>query len=196
MSTAYKKIKHTKLNAVPFDMRTRMHAALAVVLGQLSGSEDAIYESLCSGRPIALQETVRAMGQKSFLIPFRAHLDGSVAVSSFLQSVQTTIHDGMPYGAVAVKDLRRISSELNAACGFKTLLAVRDMPPRDTLSNSLDLELAHENSGEDLLLDQYRINIIARPEKNHWAVCVRYDEACIAVSEMRTFLDHFTPLLA
>lgn len=184
------------LDEVPVDARTLIHAALAMVIGQHSGSEDVIYGSLCTGRSTALPKIPAAIGQTSFFIPFRAQLHGSLTVSSFLQDVQATLNNGMTYGPVSIQNLRRISPEVDAACRFQTLLAVRDISYQETIQNSLNLEPSQNDENLDLLLDQYHINILARFEKRHWAICVRYDESRIQASEMGTFLDQLTHVLA
>ncbi|KAF5658676.1 non-ribosomal peptide synthetase [Fusarium heterosporum] len=123
-------LKHTipyKRDALGMDITipTIIRAALALVIGTQTGSDDVIFGETLSGRDIALDNVQDILGPTLTTVPCRVQIDRDATISHLLETLHKQATQVIPYQHVGLQHIKRLGSAMALACDFKTLLVIQ-----------------------------------------------------------------------
>ncbi|KAG5960273.1 NRPS protein [Claviceps arundinis] len=111
-----------------------VRTALALVVGEMSDSDDVVFGVTLSGRSAAVEGLDKMMAPTIATVPLRIQLDQNKKVSELLKMVQQQATDMIPFEQTGLQKIATICPEAERACGFQLLLVVQ--PQNDDDSNS------------------------------------------------------------
>ncbi|KAJ6780765.1 hypothetical protein PWT90_04525 [Aphanocladium album] len=120
-----------------FTLSTIIRAALAIVLGQHSGSDDIVFGALVSGRnaPVPGIETV--VGPTIAAVPVRIRINKNETVHNFLDTIQRESTEMIQHEQSGLPFISRINKSTQRACNFQTFLEVQPEDDELNLQNEI-----------------------------------------------------------
>lgn len=170
-----------------FTMATAIHAAWGMVLASLTGTSDATYQHLVSGRTAAVDNIDRFAGPTINLVPVRIKVEERLrsTVRGFLAEIQAQSTERISYEGVGMETIMSMRPEkvrlfdfhhmlvIHNDCGAKQVLEEQDSPIRKT--------------EESMSLDGY-LGLIVQCTICHFGVTVdlRWDESLLPQAIINT----------
>ncbi|KAG6309777.1 putative NRPS-like protein biosynthetic cluster [Claviceps purpurea] len=111
-----------------------VRTALALVVGEMSDSDDVVFGATLSGRNAAVEGLDNMIAPTIATVPVRIQLDQNKKVTELLKMVQQQATDMIPFEQSGLQKIATICPEAERACGFQLLLVVQ--PQNDDDSNS------------------------------------------------------------
>ncbi len=102
-----------------------IRAAWAITLSNYTSSGDVVFGALLSGRTGSSDDLAYIVGPTLTTVPVRASIDPKLPVVDYLQSIETKMHDAMPFEQLGLSKIRSIDAKVKAACDFQNLLVVQ-----------------------------------------------------------------------
>lgn len=99
--------------------------AWALLLGLYSGADDVVFATTNAGRSLALYDIADMVGPTITTVPVRVRLDRTRKVSDLVGDVHERALSAMPYEYLGLQNIRRISSDCEAACDLRSLFVVQ-----------------------------------------------------------------------
>ncbi|TQS33706.1 hypothetical protein Golomagni_05938, partial [Golovinomyces magnicellulatus] len=112
-------------NNTSFTSSTLIRAALAMVIGQYTGSSDVVFGALVSGRNAPVAGIEEVVGPTIATVPVRVQIPSNQTVQEYMESIQTSATNMFEHEQVGLQKISRISEQGRDACGFQTLLEVQ-----------------------------------------------------------------------
>ncbi|KAG6090388.1 NRPS protein [Claviceps sp. LM218 group G6] len=102
-----------------------VRAALALVVGEMSDSDDVVFGVTVSGRSAAVEGLDKLMAPTIATVPVRIQLDQNNKVSELLEMVQQQATDMIPFEQSGLQKIATTCTGAERACGFQLLLVVQ-----------------------------------------------------------------------
>lgn len=119
----------TKPSMAYITASTVFRAAWAILIGTYCGTKEVVLGTTVSGRSAPVENIDMIVGPTISTIPVRVSIDQSKSVEIFLKQVQDQATAMMPHEQFGLHNIRRLGSELEAACDFKSLLVIQAEKP-------------------------------------------------------------------
>ena len=130
-----------------FTIATVVQAAWSIVCMRYMDTQDVVFGMTLSGRDSPVPGVADMAGPTVAMIPFRARTYEGQKTKDFLTSIRDLNVEMIPFQQAGIQNIRRLSADADAACGFNTLLVVH--PP--------DMAVFQER-GTDALLESVASN--------------------------------------
>ncbi|CAH0057103.1 unnamed protein product [Clonostachys solani] len=117
-----------KLDNMDITMSTLVRAAWALIVGQMTGSDDVVFGVTVSGRNAPVDGIDSMVAPTFATVPLRVNLTRSQSASEYLEAVQMQATDMIPFEQAGMHRIAKLSSSCHKACQFQTLLVIQ--PPR------------------------------------------------------------------
>ena len=170
---------------------TLLYAASAIVLGGMSESEDVIFGLTLSGRDVFLDSIESMIGPAIAIVPFRMRLDPKTSLEVFLRGIQSQIMTIIPFQHYGLQNIRKISSEAETGCQFRTLVTVQ--PSNQIISDDKLFENV-QNQPHDLI-DDMPLSIEFIPGEYHLQINCTFQSAYIHESGVEHVLSNLKYVL-
>ncbi|KAF4996187.1 hypothetical protein FGRMN_4635 [Fusarium graminum] len=175
-------LKHTipyKRDALGMDITipTIIRAALALVMGTQTGSDDVVFGETLSGRDIALDHVQDILGPTLTTVPCRVQIDRNATIGHFLNTLHKQATQVIPYQHAGLQHIKRLGNAMAIACDFKTLLVIQ----------TADGSTAQQKLLQPLESDVYESDFFTYPlvlecsiGADNLALTAHYDEAVLS----------------
>ncbi|KAI9709501.1 MAG: NRPS [Bogoriella megaspora] len=114
----------TKEVGTDITMPSKIRAAWALVVAAYSNSDDVVFGEMVTGRDAPVPGIVDMMGPTLATIPRRLRIDRSLSVREYLEDVQRTSSEVLPYQQAGLQHIKKLSLDAEIACGFQNLIAI------------------------------------------------------------------------
>lgn len=172
---------------------TIIRAAMGIVLGQLTGSDDIVFGTVVSGRQCAIDDIEDIMGPTLATVPVRLRIDPSKTKGQFLDSVQDDGIAMVPYEQEGIQSIAGFDSSCRDACKFQMYLAVQQEDPDSFDSGVLgqwQCELGRPNG-----VSTYPIMVECYLEGDGLNIQATFDPETVSSSEMDRIITHLFHVL-
>ena len=170
---------------------TLLYAASAIVLGGMSESEDVIFGLTLSGRDVFLDSIESMLGPTIAVVPFRTRLDSKTSLEVFLKGIQLQIMTLIPFQHYGLQNIRKISSEAETGCQFRTLVTVQ--PSNQIIADGKLFENIRNQTYD--LIDHLPLSIEFIPREAHLQINCSFQSACIHESGVEHVLSNLKYVL-
>ncbi|KAK5988006.1 Nonribosomal peptide synthetase dtxS1 [Cladobotryum mycophilum] len=106
-----------------------IHAAWALAVSQLTHEEDIVFGVTLTGRNVPIDGIEDMAGPTIATVPLRIKLSKDQPTVEYLQAVQKSAADMMPFEQAGLHQISKISQDCRQACMFQTLLVIQ---PQET----------------------------------------------------------------
>ncbi|KIA75536.1 hypothetical protein HK57_00693 [Aspergillus ustus] len=106
-----------------------IRAAWAMVLSLHTESGDVCFGETLMGRNIDLPGATRIAGPLLTTVPSRIVVDSSLKISEYLDRIHQVTANMIPHQHTGLQQIRKLSEDANAACGFQNLLVIQSGEP-------------------------------------------------------------------
>ncbi|KAI7774494.1 hypothetical protein LA080_008301 [Diaporthe eres] len=168
---------------------TIIRAAMGIVLGQLTGSDDIVFGTVVSGRQCAIDDIQDIMGPTLATVPVRLRIDPSKTKGQFLDSVQDDAIAMVPYEQEGIQSIAEFDSSCRDACNFQMYLAVQQEDPDAFDSGALgqwQCELGRPNG-----VSTYPVMVECYLEGDGVNLQATFDPETVSSLEMDRIINHF-----
>lgn len=104
---------------------TLIRAALSIVLGQYTGSEDVVFGCTVWGRNAPVAGVGDINGPTFATVPIRAQISGADTLSKFLGTLQRDAIKMIDHEQTGLSKIAASSDDARSACDFQTLLVIQ-----------------------------------------------------------------------
>lgn len=171
-------------------MSTILRAAIAITLGQYTGSEDVVFGAILSGRSAPVPGIDSMAGPTIATVPLRAQPLRTSLVQDFLNQLQRDATDMMKFEQTSLKNITKFNSDCKMACDFQTLLVVQ--PEENDFKD--DEVIGHWQISSLKEFTTYAITIECFLKANGMSVRAGYDSSIVSPAQMSIMLEHFTTM--
>ncbi|KAG8157434.1 hypothetical protein KVR01_012818 [Diaporthe batatas] len=120
----------TKFNSDHHVPATFVHAAVGIVLSQLSGGvNDVTFASTVFGRACPVDGIENVMGPTIATVPVRVQFQHGQTVKDLLERLQNHAASMVPHEQEGIQNIRRMSQSCRDACEFQAYLVVKQDDP-------------------------------------------------------------------
>ena len=102
-----------------------LQAGWALLVGMYSNTTDVITGTTLNGRTAPIPGIEQILGPTIVTVPFRTVFRRDQTVTELLQNVQQQYIDTVPFEQIGLQNIKHLSAEANAACGFRSLLVIQ-----------------------------------------------------------------------
>lgn len=180
-------------------MPTMIHAAWALVMSKITGSDDVVFGAMLPGRHHGHCEGFElddVIGPTLALVPVRIVVSPVQHVRLLLETVQSQALDMVKVEQVGIQNLARFSEDTEFACGFQSLLSIQpaaEQLAQIPLAKGL-WEWCTDTTPISRGLDEYGLTlqvIVPADAVGDLVVKASFDNDRISNEVMSTILDHF-----
>ncbi|GFG01217.1 nonribosomal peptide synthetase 1 [Aspergillus udagawae] len=104
---------------------TIIQAAWSLILSIYSNSSDVVTGLTLNGRSLSLPGIEAIPGPTFTTVPFRTRISPDKCILDFLSDIQNNYVDILPFSQFGLQNIRQLSDDANAACGFRSLLLIQ-----------------------------------------------------------------------
>ena len=215
-SISRKNIFFKRATGSSFTTATIVRASWGILLSQYAHTSDVVFGATVSGRASPVANIEKIMGPTIATLPIRMLIDKDTTIKNLLLDVQTQAVDMMLFEQYGLQNIRRLSSEINHACNFQTLLVTRTSDEdeeqeflqqklklqswKNSLTYALTLECALSEYGASCqaTFDQHILHpaqvelLMSQLEQIIQQVCTESTETTIRAIDMFSNLDRQT----
>lgn len=175
-------------------MSTAIRSALGILLSSYTGSTEAIFGAIVTGRQASLRGVESIAGPTLATVPVRMKVDQNVRQSEFLSRTQENAAEMVPFEQTGLDSISGINAECAQACGFQTLLVVQTPDDDATLSDLKGVMTEHGGPGENGgIWHPYALTIECNLMSSAVQLSLQYDSAVLNDKVVKRFanqLDH------
>ncbi|OJJ42483.1 hypothetical protein ASPZODRAFT_137284 [Penicilliopsis zonata CBS 506.65] len=185
------------LTRVPSDvtLSTVLRAAWAVVLSDLSESDNVNFGLTLSGRNAALAGINQVLGPTIATVPLRVQVRGHKSPADFLRAVHQQAIDMIPFEHTGLQNIRRMGGEEQGrqAVEFQNLLIIQpgSSPNSDGEADDSFLGLTPVLVGTPPAADPYPLSMECSLFDNRVEIKAQFDSRFIADDEMARILKSY-----
>ncbi|KAL9610621.1 MAG: hypothetical protein Q9167_004695 [Letrouitia subvulpina] len=133
-NTALKQaIIFSRHSASGFTAATMIRTAWALLLSQYANTDDVIFGATVSGRASPVERIDQIIGPTIATVPIRVRWNRDQPLASLLQDVQLQATGMIPFEQIGMQNVKRLSSEIQHACNFQTLLVIQTSSSENAL---------------------------------------------------------------
>ena len=167
-------LRFRRRDSSAFTIPTILQAAWSIVCMRYMSSEDVVFGMTLSGRNSPVSGIADMAGPTVATIPFRAQTYENQRTADFLTSIRNRNIEMIPFEQAGMQDIRRLSTDADAACGFNTLLVIHP-PDMSAIQEQgpdglLEFITSNESVGET-----YPLLVQCWPEANSMKFEAQYD---------------------
>jgi non-ribosomal peptide synthetase component F/aryl carrier-like protein len=166
---------------------TLVRAAVALVVGRPTGTDDGAFGVVVSGRNADVKNSETIVGPTIATIPVRVNIHRSQTISKFLGAVQKTAVDTIPFEQTGLLSIRRSSPAASHACDFQTLLVVQ---PQELNIGGTSLLGTWQKIDDDDWFDTYALVLTANLNAGDISITAQFDSRMIRTRATELFLQH------
>lgn len=181
---------------------TMIHAAWALVISKLTGSNDVVFGAMLPGRHHERGDGLEldnVIGPTLALVPVRIIVKPGQKVRQLLDTVQSQAMEMSKFEQVGIQNLAKLNRDTQLACDFQTLVSVQPAAEQLTkISLAQGLwEWCNNTTPVGRGLEEYGLTLqILVPEGNgDLIVKANFDSKLISSNDMSTTLDHFVRVM-
>lgn len=193
---AYKhNITFVKRSGSEFTTSTMLQAAWSVVAMNYLDTNDVVFGMTLSGRNAPVTGLAEILGPTITTVPFRVQCEREQSVHTLLAGIQSQNIAMIPFEQVGLQNIRRLSTEADAACNFNTLLVIHSpesSKPTESTVNGRFLDLVDEHESVD---DTYPLLIQFWPHESGVNVEVQYNRSAFPHKKVELLISHFERVL-
>jgi amino acid adenylation domain-containing protein len=175
-------------------------AAWALLVAQLSGSDDVTFGVTISGRNVPIAGIEDLLSPTISTIPVRVTLTGAETVRSFVSRIQDEALEAVPFENMGLQNIRKINSDSREGSKFQTLFIVHppnatpiepcpDIAPAERdlkrMLECLDLSTSLSNFNE------YALMVLITQKKGNMIVQASFDDRVLNTAQINLLLDQF-----
>ncbi|KAI4157992.1 MAG: hypothetical protein LQ342_007852 [Letrouitia transgressa] len=116
-----------------FTVATMIRTAWALLLSQYANTDDVIFGATVSGRASPVERIDQIIGPTIATVPIRIRWNRDQPLASLLQDVQSQAAGMIPFEQIGMQNVKRLSSEIQHACNFQTLLVIQTSSSENAL---------------------------------------------------------------
>lgn len=133
-----------------------LRAAWSLILAQQTSTTDIVFGITQAGRDIPLRGIEKCFGPTLTTVPVPVSVNYQETVVEFLTRLQNEFVEMIPFQHTGLQNIKRISQQCAAACGFHNLLVVQPAVEEDpSFLTRHDSRNAGEELGFGLLMECY-----------------------------------------
>ena len=176
----------SKTGGFPFTLATLIRGAWALVASQFSGNDDVVFGETLTGRDIPLPGVEGILGPLVATVPIRVRIDREGTVASYLQTVQQSMSDRIPYQHMGMQNIRKVSRDAQYACEAPSGLVIQP-DPEHSASHKLGFEHG-DVVREAIHFNPYSLMIACGIQKGGFRVCASFDSSLVEPAQMERIL--------
>ena len=115
-----------------FTLSTILRAAWAVLISRYTDSHDVVFGAILAGRTAPVHGIEEMAGPTINTVPIKVILEPRKTVKEYLCQIQDQSTEMIPFEALGLQRIQRVSENAHAACQFQNLLLVQPAPADDT----------------------------------------------------------------
>ena len=104
-------------------------SAFTVLLCELSGKPDVVYDNLITGRNIPIEDAQMINGNCANFLPFRSSLTADTDVRSLLKSTQDLFWKSTEYGSINMTNINKALGPVDATAASRSLFLFQPFEP-------------------------------------------------------------------
>ncbi|EEY16946.1 gramicidin S synthetase 1 [Verticillium alfalfae VaMs.102] len=177
---------------------TVIRGAWAYVASRYSATTDVVFGETLTGRNAALRGAEEIEGPMITTIPFRVQINDESSVAEYLQEIQDSTAQQIPYEHTGLQHIRRLSPDAYEACELRTGLVLHPSAegeaqpntavyPADRLVPAGDSEAAQEA----LKFNTYALMLVCALDSKGFSVMASFDSNTVEKSLMERALNQF-----
>lgn len=101
-----------------------VRAAWALTISAYCNSEDVVFGETVTGRDVPVTGILELTGPTLATIPVRVQAKRDANVHDFLEQLQDTFAEAMPYQHMGLQRIKRLNADTATACDFQNLIAI------------------------------------------------------------------------
>lgn len=154
-----------------------IQAAWALVVGNLTGSDDVVFGVTVSGRSAPVVGIDHMVGPTIATIPMRVRLSKNQTVSEYLHMIQRQTSEMIPFEQAGLQQIAKVCPGSQQACLFQTLLVLQ---PERAGPSSNDILGRWRSGGQNEWINTYALVLEIGVGTAQITVTARYDSKVIA----------------
>ncbi|KAH8891594.1 amino acid adenylation [Thozetella sp. PMI_491] len=168
---------------------TIIQTAWVALVGALTNSSDVVVGITLNGRTAQLPGIDTILGPTLNTLPLRLRLDPNQTVSELLKRIQGQYLEMIPFQHFGLEKIRRLGSDINAACDFQSLLVVQSaIDPR--------VEMGPLTAKPSLVTSfSQALNIECELHQERITIRVTFDERVLSEARIRRIIDQLEAIL-
>ncbi|KAH7370161.1 hypothetical protein BKA65DRAFT_387194 [Rhexocercosporidium sp. MPI-PUGE-AT-0058] len=168
---------------------TKIRAAWALIVSRYSDEDDVVFASTLNGRTAQVPFIDMIVGPTVTTVPVRIRIDPQKTVGEMLNAVQEQAVDMMAHEQFGHQNIRRISSDCNTACQFRSLLLIQSPHEAEETSEAgLGLQSVERGSAK---FHTYPLTIECTIRRDEFDLLALYDSQVIDPRQMSRILHQF-----
>ncbi|KAH8691335.1 putative nonribosomal peptide synthase [Talaromyces proteolyticus] len=110
-------------------LQARIHAAWALIVSKLTGSDDVVFAATLAGRNASVEGIEQMVGPTITPVPIRIQLErDQCQVQDLLSAIENNTAKMAAYQHIGLKNIELINDDTRAACKFQTLIVITPAP--------------------------------------------------------------------
>lgn len=192
------------LTAAPgdFTLATTIRAAWAILITGYTGSSEAVFGAVITGRQANVPAIDRMCGPTIATVPVRIFADPirKQSVQDFLKGVQKQSVDMIAYEQTGLQNIQRLSTEAEEACRFQSLLSINAAEQRNRSSDdrrifSDDRADDEDGAGPVDAFSNYALTLACQQSKGHLNLVFSVDTSIVQPESVRRMAHQFEHIL-
>ncbi|KAH0591991.1 hypothetical protein MHUMG1_10286 [Metarhizium humberi] len=155
--------------------------------------EDVSFGCVSTGRTAPLEYINSIVGPTMVTVPRRVFAPWRQVVGSYLESIEATIIDTLPWEQFGQQNIRKLGADAHNACQFSSLLVVQLLPPESETATSKTL--IPQTIRDSVFKEDY-LTMECQPRGNHLLISMMYDDRAIVREEVGWIAYNFSRLLS
>ncbi len=201
-SMAYRPLADAELSyAVPvpaetpicrFTISTKLRAAWAFLVSKYSGEEDVVFASTLNGRTAPVPGIDLMAGPTAVTVPVRVQCVRDLTVDALLEQVHSRSVAMIPHEHYGAQNIRRISSDCNTACDFRSLLLIQSPQDGESPGQLLGLQAVRDGAA---ISHTYPLMLECTLGPSSIQIRALYDAKIIPTVQMQRILHQYETIL-
>ncbi|QKX62712.1 uncharacterized protein TRUGW13939_09873 [Talaromyces rugulosus] len=161
------------------NLQAKVHAAWALVVSKISGSNDVVFAATLAGRNIPVEGVEQVVGPTITPVPIRIQLQNeNQKTLELLDGVEKDTADMSPYQHMGIKNIEQINEDTRAACKVQTLIVITPSSKSSSEdANAIKTSTYDVESKEGGAFHTFALVLFVYPSKTHLDLQVVYDPA-------------------
>ena len=182
-------------SSTAYSLATTAEAAWALLLGRYTETEDVAFGTVRSGRMTPVDGIDSILGPTIVTIPRRLRPVRTQRVDDYLQQVNATILETLPWEQFGHQNIRKLGDGAQQACKFNSLIAVQ-MLPSELLESDENVLIPRLHSKGGLIRADC-LTVECQPQEHgQLLISLTYDDRVLSIDDVRWMAYHFSRLLS
>ena len=169
-----------------------IRAAWGLIIADYSGnSEDVVFGETLTGRDAPIHGIENIIGPTLATIPNRVRINHDMTVGAFLDHIQSSSAEAIPYQYVGLQRIKHVSQDAAIGCGFQNLLAIH----HNANESSTDFWNLISSGTEGTNFYSYPLTVSCQISSNGVEFEAHFDHEVISAWHVERLLTQFEFLL-